>query len=74
MKDSRETTTTKTTIETKAPGVIRRLLIKTGLLSDHTTDHARKLVAWSPSGGDNFWPNELRNQITYKGCNTIKRI
>lgn len=58
----------------KPPSVIRRLFIRLGLVSEHVTDHALKLKVWSPSGGDNFWPNELRNQITYQGCNTIKRI
>ncbi len=67
-------TSTTITPEPKAPGVIRRLLTRLGLVSEHITDHALKLRVWQPSGGDDFWPEELRKQITYQGCNSIKQI
>lgn len=65
--------TSTTMMTTTKPGPVRRLLIRLGFVSGHTTDYARKLAAWQP-GGDNFWPEELRKQITYQGCNTIKRV
>ncbi len=74
MASRRVTTTTRTTTEAKPPGAIRRLLIRAGFVSEHITDHALKLRFWGSSGGDDFWPEELRKQITYQGCNSIKQI
>lgn len=68
------TTPTTSTKKTTKAGPIRRLFIRIGFLSEHITDHARKQVAWQPGGGDNFWPEELRKQVMYQGCNTIKRV